>query len=105
MECGGAFIPADHIRFEETVARAGKRCGNRTVIAEVIEAEGPEADDWVCLLGLRAQGDFPAEVEGQFRRRRKSIERNGVARRLWGDESARATLVDGTNDHQRAAAP
>lgn len=47
IECGEDFIPADHIRFSETVWRQGKRAGSRVVIAEVLDAEGRGEDDWV----------------------------------------------------------
>lgn len=94
IECGEDFIPADHIRYSEAVWRRGKRAGSRLVTAEVLDVEGTDPDAWVRLQGIHCEGEFPSEVEGEFRRRRRNVERNGVIRRLWTDESARERLAE-----------
>jgi len=94
--CGGDFIEADHIRFTDTVFRNSKRIGSREFVALVLEIDGPGQDDWIVLEVVHCEGDQP-EPEGlHFRRKRKNVERNGVIRRLWDDESVRTALLDGT---------
>ncbi len=96
-ECSGAFIPADHIQFSETVWRNGKKIGGRQVTAEVVQVDGAGEDDWVYLTVIACEGDQVSEVleAVDVRRKRRTIEREGVLRRLWDDEDARTTLVDG----------
>lgn len=94
VECSGDIIPADHIRFGETVWRRGKRAGFREVVAEVLDVEGPGGDDWITCQGIGCEGEFPDEVSGQFRRKRRNIERNEPIRRLWTDEETRKRLAE-----------
>ncbi len=99
----GDLVPADVIRFEETVWRRKQRIGARLITAEVLGPDSPEAlgqwpnaaagDGWVYLGGLGCDGDHPDEVAGLFRRKPHVVERNGIIRKLWADETARAALL------------
>ena len=94
VECAGAFIPSDLVQFGERVWRNGKKITERVLIAQVLEIEDvPE--EWVHLEIVGSDGDHALQLGSVVRRKRSTVERNGVIRRLWGDESARTALLDG----------
>lgn len=104
ISCGGGFIPADVIRWKETVWQKRGRgpakpvnAGEWVVVAEVLGFE----DDWVDLLVRNCQvaSEMPGwkleSVENgrKVRRKRRTIERGTPERLLWSDEGVRALLV------------
>jgi len=107
IECDGAFVEADVIRFHESVwerkgPRAksrGVRVGEREVVAEVLH-DDPDREGWVYLRVVRCavlkafkNKSMELKVGEEMRRKRKNVLRNGVWRLPWSDESARAAVV------------
>jgi hypothetical protein len=106
------FIAADVVRWTEGIydrRKRGKalRIGERLVAAEVIERG---KDGWVKLL-VRActitKDEFagkpilPLKAGEQVRRGEKTILRGKPQRLLWNDETARATVVQGSSRGSR----
>lgn len=106
------FIAADIIRWTESIydrRRRGKalRIGERLIAAEVIDRG---QDGWVKLL-VRActitKDEFagkpilPLKVGELVRRGEKTILRGKPQRLLWGDESARTAVVNGSSRGSR----
>jgi len=104
VPCGGGFVEADVIRWNEGVWQKPRRrrgravnIGDRVVIAEVVRDEG----GWVDLLvrGCSVASEkfgckvLPLAKNAPVRRKRHTIEKGKPERLLWSDESARALLV------------
>ena len=107
IECDGAFVAADVIRFQESVwerkgprgKTRGVRVGEREVIAEVLH-DDPDREGWVYLRVVRCEilkafkrRGMELEIGAEMRRKRKNVLRKGVWRLPWSDESARAVVV------------
>lgn len=107
IECNGAFVEADVIRFKEAVwERKGPRAksrsvrvGEREVIAEVLH-DDPDREGWVWLRVVRTdvlkafkRRNMTLPVGSEIKRLRKNVLRRGVRRLAWSDESAREAVV------------
>lgn len=109
LPCGKDFIPADVIRWSETVwARRGKRgasskrIGERQLVAEVLREGPPAGTVWLLVRSCTLVTAWTKEPVAVFapgdeiQRKRATLGRVAVERLAWSDESARtATLPDG----------
>lgn len=104
IPCGGGFIEADLIRWNEGVWQKSRRrrgravnIGDRAVIAEVIRDDGVWVDLLVrgCNVSSEKPGRkvLPLAKNMDVRRKRHTIEKGNPERLLWTDESARSLLV------------
>jgi xanthine/CO dehydrogenase XdhC/CoxF family maturation factor len=104
IPCGGGFIEADVIRWNEGVwqkprGRRGRtvNAGERMVIAEVIRDEGGWVDLLVrdCTIASEKPGGkvLLLAKNAEVRRKRRTIQKGKPERLLWSDETVRALLV------------
>jgi len=104
ISCGGGFIEADVIRWNEGVWQKARRrrgravnIGDRVVIGEVIRDEGGWVDVLIrgCTVVSEKPGRkvLPLAKNTEVRRKRHTIEKGNPERLLWSDESARALLA------------
>jgi hypothetical protein len=104
IPCGGGFIEADVIRWNDGVWQKSRRRRGRTVnigallvVAEVLRDE----EGWLDLLirGCTVASEktgykvSPLATNLEIRRKRHTIEKGKPERLLWSDETVRAGLV------------
>lgn len=107
IDCGDDFMPADVIRWRESVwekrgRKRGKnavRLGDRLVVAEVIQEDGKTG---LVTLLVRASSVLsdnsgrgkvqPLSVGETVQRKRETLRKGASARMPWSDETARAQL-------------
>jgi hypothetical protein len=104
VECGGAFIKADVVRWREAVfedRRKGRKpafLGEREVVAEILGEIDPTGflsllvrDCRITSTSQKARLPLPPVLPkgAEIRRRKKTLLKNGLHRLAWEDEGAR----------------
>jgi hypothetical protein len=114
LDCQGAFIEGDVIRWRETAWQQSRRksgnpkaIGERLITAEVLRCD--EASGFVTLFIRQSKilsdhsrrGDLSPLNPGEtIRRKAATLNKGSPERLLWSDESARAVVSGRTKPEQ-----
>lgn len=104
VECGAEFIEADVIRWTEAIwgkrrRKRAIRIGSRDMIAEVLSRPDPQG--WTSLLVRECRttveqagsASSPLKAGSTIKRKSPTLNRGGVERLRWSDESARSIVA------------